>query len=172
MEENVTEQATVKSVSIKWGLVSTAISIAMFLILALAGMNAFDQVWGWVGMGIGVVILILAHKEFKDNRDGYMSYGQGIAIAFWIGVISTIIPGIFSYVYAEIIDPSVMDLMYQKQREGMEAQNVPEANIEMAVTWTKKLFWPIYAFIGIAGTVIAALIVTIFTQKKSPETNF
>ena len=172
MEENASAKATVKSVGVKWGLITTAVNITMFLVPALAGMNPFDQTLNWIGIAVGIVIIVLAHKDFKDNGDGYMNYGQGIGIALIMGAVSTLIGGLFTYLYTTVIDTGVMEMVYQKQREAMEAQNQPEANIEMAMKWTKMLFWPIYVFFGVVGTVIIALIVTIFTQKKRPESNF
>ena len=173
MEENVS-QATVKSVSIKWGLINTVVSIVVFLIPILIGQNPFaEKMWGWIGMGVGVVLLVLAHKDFKDNGNGYMSYGQGFGIAFWSGLIATMIPGMFSYIYAEIIDPSVMEGFYQVQRETMEAAgNMPDNQVDIAIEWTQKLFWPMYLVIAIVGTIFVGLIVTIFTQKRNPQPNY
>ena len=172
MEENAPDKPTVRSVGIKYGLISTAVSIVFFLALVFTGQNAFDNTWNWIGLIFSIVILVLAHKNFKDAGDGFMSYGQGIGIAMWIALVSTVIAGLFTYMYAEVLDPSTMDLFYEKQREGMEASNMPDEQIEVAVTWTKRLFWPLYGFFGLFFSLIVALIVSIFTQKKLPESNY
>lgn len=172
MEENEANLPTVRSVGLKYGAISAIVSIVFFLILALSGQNAFDNKWGWIGMLFSIVILILAQKNFKGEGDGFMSYGQGVGIGFWISLVAVIVAGLFSYTYANIIDPATMESFYEKQYESMSEKGMPEEQIEIAVSWTKKLFWPLYGFFGIFFGVLVALIVTIFTQKKSPEQTF
>jgi phosphoglycerol transferase MdoB-like AlkP superfamily enzyme len=172
MEENETNKPGVRSVGLKYGAISAIVSIVFFLILALSGLNAFDNKWGWISMIFSVVILILAHKNFKDDGDGFMSYGQGVGIGFWISLVTVIIAGLFTYTYANIIDPATMETFYEKQYEQMQEGGMPDEQIEMAVSWTKKLFWPIYVVFGLFFGVLVALIVTIFTQKKIPEQTF
>ncbi len=172
MEENQENRPTVRAVGLKYGVISAIVSIVFFLILVLSGQNAFDNTWSWIGMIFSIAILVLAHKNFKDDGDGFMSFGQGVGIGFWIALVSVLIGGLFTYVYSNIIDPATMDLFYEKQYEQMAEKGMPDEQIEMAVTWTKKLFWPMYGFFGVFFGVIVALIVTIFTQKKSPEQTF
>ncbi|MBA4053482.1 MAG: hypothetical protein C0490_02100 [Marivirga sp.] len=172
MEENETNKPTVRSVGLKYGAVATFVNIVFFLILALSGLGPFDNKWGWIGMVFSVIILVLAHKNFKDEGDGFMSYGQGVGIGFWISLVAVVIGALFTYTYANIIDPATMESFYEKQYEQMQEKGMQDEQIEMAVTWTKKLFWPIYVVFGIFFGLIVALIVTIFTQKKSPEQTF
>lgn len=172
MEENETNRPTVRAVGLKYGAISAIVNIVYFLILALSGLGPFDNKWGWIGMIFSVVILFLAHKNFKDEGDGFLSYGQGVGIGFWISLVAVIVGGLFTYTYANIIDPATMEAFYEKQYESMAEKGMAEEQIEIAVSWTKKLFWYIYGFFGILFGVILALIVTIFTQKKNPERTF
>jgi len=171
MEENEGNAPTVRSVGLKYGAILAIVNIVFFLILALTG-HAFENQWGWLGLIFSIAVLFLAHKNFKDEGDGFMSYGQGVGIGFWISLLSVIVGGLFTYTYANIIDPATMDIFYEKQYEGMQEKGMGEEQIEMAVSWTKKLFWPLYVCFGIFFGVLVALIVTIFTQKKSPEQTF
>lgn len=172
MEEIETNKPTVRSVGLKYGAVAAVVNIVFFLILALSELGPFDNKWGWTGMIFSIIILVLAQKNFKDEGDGFMSYGQGVGIGFWISLIAVIVGGLFAYTYANIIDPATMESFYEKQYEQMQEKGMPDEQIEMAVSWTKKLFWPIYIVFGIFFGLIVALIVTIFTQKKSPEQTF
>ena len=166
------ESVTTRSVGIKYGLISALISTVFFLILVVSGQNAFDNKWGWIEMIIGVALLILAQKNFKDGGDGFMSYGQGVAIAFWIALISVVIRVILTYSYVNFIDGSAMDMFYDQQRQQMAEKGLQDEQIEMAVSWTKTLFWPIYIFFGLFFGVLVGVIVSIFTQKKNPEPAF
>jgi hypothetical protein len=172
MEENVATAPSVRSVGIKYGVISAVAGIVLFLILAVSGLNAFDNKWSWVSVIISIVILVFAHKSFKDDGDGFMSYGQGVGIGFWISLTGVVIMGTFTFVYSNFIDTGVMDLMWEQQYEQMSARGMSDDQIDMAVGWTKKLFWPMYIFFGLFFGVLIALVVSIFTQKKAPEQRF
>jgi hypothetical protein len=174
MEPNVqtTSPASTRSIGMKWGLYSALVGVALFLIAAIVGMNPFSGPLNWAGLVFVIVFMVLAHKNFKDAGDGFMSYGQGVGIGFWFTLVSTVVTVLIMFVYAGIIDPSVMEAMYNEQQAQMEAQGQSDEAIEMAMTWTKKLFW-VFAVIGsIFWGMIIALILTIFTQKKAPDHNY
>ncbi|MFZ6011225.1 MAG: DUF4199 domain-containing protein [Bacteroidota bacterium] len=172
MEQNAAQAVTVRSVGVKYGLISAMISIVFFLVLVFTGQNAFDNTWNWIGLIFSIAILVLAQKNYKDSGDGFMSYGQGVGIAFWIALISLIIGGLFTYLYTTVIDTTVMDMMYQKQAEEMEKNGMTSEQIDMAAKWTRMLFWPIYIFFGLFFGVLVGVIVSIFTQKKRAEPTF
>ena len=170
MEENTQlETVTTRSIGIRFGLISTVISIVLFIIPAVMGQNPFKGVWNWIGIAVGIGVLFFAHKTFKDDGDGFMSYGQGIGIAFWIALVSTLVAVTFMYVYISFIDSAPFEIFMDQQLEEMELKQVPEDMIEKSQEWTRKLFWPLAFVMGIVGSIIIALVVTIFTQKKNPE---
>jgi hypothetical protein len=169
---NTSSSVTTRSVGIKWGLISAVISIVIFLALALSGQNAFDNVWGWVRLAISVVLVFLAHKNFKDEGDGFMSYGQGVGIAFWMTLVSLVLGTLVTYVYVTFIDTGVMEMFYDMQAEEMSRKGMQDEQIEMALKFTRNLFWPIALFFGLLFGVLIGVIVSIFTQKKNPEPAF
>src|SRR5688572_11376671 len=129
MQQNDAPRPTTWSIGLKWGLITTAVSILLFLIPALAGMNAFDKMWGYTSGVIGIVLLVLAQREFKNSGDGYMSYGQGMGITFYSTLVSVVLATVFAYVYSTIIDQSTMDKFYDAQRAEMEKAGSPENQI-------------------------------------------
>ena len=167
--ETTTNAPTVRGVGMKFGFISAGFSIFFFLVLTLTGLNAFDNKWSWIGLIAGIIILVLAHKQFKDQGDGFMSYGQGVGIGFWSTVVSLLIAGGFTFIYVNFVEPTAMDAFYDAQRMGMEEKGMPDDQIDMAVSWTKKLVWPIYFFMGLLFSMLVAVIVSIFTQKKNPQ---
>ena len=169
MESNEMESVTTRSIGVRFGLISAVISIVLFIIPAVIGQNPFKGVWNWVGMVVGIGIIVFAHKSFKDDGDGYMNYGQGIGIAFWMALVSTLIAVSFMYAYISFIDVNPFELFMEQQQEEMAAKGTPENIIETSTEWTRKLFWPIALVMGLLGSIIIALIVTIFTQKKDPN---
>ena len=171
-EVNATASVTPRSVGVKYGLISALISVVYFLVLVVSGLNAFDNKWSWIGMIISVAIIILAHKNFKDSGNGFMTYGQGVGIAFWIALVSVVINFALTYAYLNFIDASAMDMFYEQQTEQMSMQGLQDEQIDMAISWTKTLFWPMYLFMGLFFGVLVGVIVSIFTQKKNPEPAF
>ena len=169
MDKNEIEPVTTRSIGIRFGLISSVISIVLFIIPAVIGQNPFKGAWNWIGIVVGIVIIVFAHKSFKDDGDGYMDYGQGIGIAFWMALISTLIAVPFMYAYINFIDSNPFELFMEQQQEEMAAKGTPENIIETSIEWTRKLFWPIALVMGLLGSIIIALIVTIFTQKKDPN---
>lgn len=171
MEEKVseTEVVSTRSIGIRFGLIATVVSIVLFIVPAVIGQNPFKGVWNWIGMAAGIGLLVFAHKSFKDDGNGYMNYGQGIGIAFWIALISTLIAVAFMYAYINFIDGNPFELFMEQQQEEMAAKGTPENIIETSTEWTRKLFWPIALVMGLIFNIIIALVVTIFTQKKDPN---
>jgi hypothetical protein len=181
MEQQETSPAipttTTRSVGIRYGLIGGVISIIYFLVLNVAGINMTSGYWSWVGYLITIAILTLAHKYFKEESDGFMSYGQGMGIAFWMGLISAAISSVFTYIYVKFIDNSFMQMIKDKQMEDMEARGMSDEQIEQAMKFASMFSTPEALLImglifGVIGTVIVGLIVTIFTQKKAPEQAF
>jgi hypothetical protein len=170
--EEVKPSVSVRSVGIKFGIIAGLIGLAQFLIVALVGGNPFHSAWGWFGAALAITTLFLAHKEFKDEGDGFMAYGQGIAIAFWYAVIAVLITVPIMYVFLTFIDPGVMELFYDQQLAKMQEQGQPEQAIEMGMMWTRKLYWIFAIIVPFFFDMIIALILTIFTHKKKIEQTF
>jgi hypothetical protein len=175
--DNTSSFVTARAVGIRFGLISAVISIAYFVILNIAGIDMTQGFWNYVGYIVPIVILVLAHKYFKENRDGFMSYGQGISIALWIGVVSAVISSVFTYLYIKFIDTSFLETVKNRQMEVMEEKGMSDEQIDQAMQFSSMFMTPEAMFImmllgGIFMTLIIGLIVTIFTQKKNPQPVF
>lgn len=175
MEENTeTQLFTTRSVGIRYGIIFGVISIFYFLIFALADIDMSKGVSRWGTTIIAIVIVFLAHKFFKENGDGFMSYGQGIGIGFWTGLTASVISSVFTYVYVKFIDDAFVGKIRDKAIEDMQAQGQSDEQIEMAMKFV-NMFTSAEALlvfglvIGVLTLVIVALIMTIFTQKPKPE---
>lgn len=168
--ENAQEvPVTTRSIGIRFGLYSALVRILLFAVAAVSSINAFNGPISWAGAVIGIAIMVFAHIQFKKDGTGYMQYAQGVGIGFWMGLVGTLITVPVMYIYLTFIDSSPFDLFLTAQEDEMIAKGVPDQAIEMGLKWTKNLFWPMAVFGGIIGSVIVALIVSIFTKKSSPE---
>jgi amino acid transporter len=176
-QESQESQVTTRSTGIRYGLISGLISIAFFVIMNIAGMSTQEGPGRWIGLVITGVIIFLAHKYYKDNGDGFMTIGQGTGIGFWLGLISSVISSVFTYIYIKFIDPSFIQQILDKQREAFEQRQMSEDQIDQAMQMTEKFTTPevilgMGLFFGVIIVTIIALIIALFTQKKNPEASF
>jgi hypothetical protein len=122
-------------------------------------------------------VFVLGHKYYKDNGNGFMSYGQGMGIGFWASLISSLISSTFTYLYVKFIDTNWMETIKDMQLEEMERQGMTEEQTEMAMEMMGRFSTPEMIFIfsilgGILIGVIASLLITIFTQRNNDSAPF
>jgi hypothetical protein len=173
MEETVTPSADKRSVGIKFGLIGTVAGIAYFVLLLVVGQNPLTFKWGWAfQVPLGIVLIILAHKAYKEENNGFMTYGEGVVIGLWYTLIGVGVGMLFNYIYLNFIDPNLLTDFYDSQYEQMQQKGMGDDQIAVAQTWTKKLYWPIGLFAATFFSMIIVFVVTIFTQKKPPEQRF
>lgn len=172
MEEEI-ERVTVKQLAMKWGVILGLISVAYFIMLNIASL-AHEQSYGYLGSIFTIVIFILAHKAFKEDNGGFMSFGEGFKIGALITIISSVISSVFTYVYVKFIDGSMLELIKEKAIADMEDQGMGEEQIDQAMGFA-EMFMSAEAVLimgtimGIIFGIIIALIVTAFTKNADPS---
>jgi hypothetical protein len=164
-----------RSAGIRYGIIMGTISIAYFLIFVITDMDMSKGLGRWGTSLIAIVIIYFAHKYFKDNGDGFMSYGQGVGIGFWVGLVSAVIGNLFTYIYVKFIDDGFIAKIREDALRDMEDQGQSDEQIEMAMKFVNFMTGAealslIGLFFGILLLVIIALIVSLITQKQRPET--
>jgi hypothetical protein len=172
MEENL-EMPTTKSVAMKWGPILGLISIAIFLVGALGELQG-NKLMNWIGLIPSAVIIYLAHKEFKDNGDGYLSYGQGLGLGTLIALISSVISTVFFYVYVKFVDTTYIEIIKDIQLAEMQKNGMGDAEIEQAMSITAGFMTPevmsVFAIIvSVFFGFILSLIVSAVTKNNNPE---
>lgn len=165
-----------RSVGIRYGLIMGVIGIALFVIFNLVGVDMNSKL-RWISFPVYIVIIVLAHKYYKEQGDGFMSYGQGMGIVFWMSLISSLIGSVFTWVYVKFIDTTMIETMLQQQLEEFERQGMSDDQIQNAMKFTEMFMTPeAMLLMGIIGGIISSMIigviVTIFTQKKNPQPVF
>lgn len=174
MEETSTPTVTTRSVGIRYGVIMAAISIVYFLALTMASVDMTSGIGRWSSLVFYVVVLFLAHKNFKEGGDGWMTFGQGMGIAFWLGLICSVIYSAFFYIYIKFIDSAFVEAIKEKQIDEMRAKGMGEDQIDQAMKFAGAFMTPeamlIFGLVGgIIMILIVGLVVTIFTQKKNPQ---
>lgn len=173
LDESQVDKVSVKQVASKWGLISGIIGIAIFLITVFGGLMG-NQAISWLSYIPIIIIIVLAHKEFKNQGNGFMSYGQGLGIGTLIALISSLISSAFFYIYVKFIDSGFVQMMQDKQVEAMQDKGMSQEQIDQAMTMASKFMTPeIMVVFGVLGTVffgfILSLIISAFTKNSNPE---
>ncbi len=174
MNEEILSPPTTRETGIRYGAVLGLISILYFIFLAMYRIDTTQGVGRWASVIFNVALLVLAHQYFKKSGDGYMSYGEGILIAFWMALVSSVLSSAFMAVYIEFIDTDFMEVMSDLQRQAMEEQDLSDEQIDQAMKFMKKFQspWILFSF-GVVGGVVSqvlfGLIATIFTKKPNPN---
>jgi hypothetical protein len=172
-EDDDMEKATVKSVSMKWGLILGVISIALFIVYVI--IDVVGESWvSWMGLIPFIIVVVLAHKEFKDEGDGFMSYGQGLGIGVLVSLISAIISSAFNFIYVKFIDTEFNTKLMEKIEMQWEEQGMTDQQIDAARGFTETMMSPgVGFFIGIAFAVffgfLVSLIIAAITKNANPE---
>jgi hypothetical protein len=174
MENEQTTPVTTRSVGMRYGLILGVIGILYFVVMNVAGVDMTQGFGRWGSMIFYFALIFLGQKNFKDNGNGFMSYGQGMGITFWMALITCAISSVFTYVYVKFIDNEFIKKMLEKQEEAFIEQGMSDDQIRQAMNMTEKFMTPemmfVFGFIGgLIIILICGLLVTIFTQKKNPE---
>ncbi len=173
MQNEELEPISIKQVALKWGFIAGIISIAFFMVIVMADLVGNSAV-GWLGYLPFIIILFLANNEFKKEGDGFMSYNQGLALGTLIALVSSIVSGIFSYIYTKFIVPDFYEQMMDKMIGIWESQGMTEEQIDAALGIMSKFQNPELGFVfSVLGAVflgfIISLIVAAITKKVDPD---
>lgn len=165
---------TQRGVGIRYGAILGLISIAFFMFLVLINANTVDPWIRWAGFLMNMTLVILAQLYYRQNGDGYLSYGQGMGIAFWVALVSSVISSLFTVVYLTLIDPDFARYLQDLQMEAMEEQGLSEEQIESGMKIAASFSTPPMLFIfgvfgGVFATMLGALVTTFFVKKDNPN---
>ncbi|RPD47583.1 DUF4199 domain-containing protein [Hymenobacter sediminis] len=175
MENTITPTASPTVVGIRYGILFGFIGIVVDLVLKVTGLSFSYLATFLISTTVWVVGITLAHKYYKKQNAGFMTYGQGLVIAMVMGVISGLFTGIFNYIYVNFIDINYVDAMRADMEAWLVSKNVPEEQLEksLADISMEKLGSPLNiaktAFGGILFGLVFALIISAFTKNTRPE---
>jgi hypothetical protein len=174
MEKFETTALSTRQVGLRYGLILGLISVAYFMVLVLSGVNTADSWVRWSGFIFNAALVVLGQIYFRQNGDGYMSFGQGMGIAFWVALISSVISSGFTVLYLTVIDPEFAQMIQDMQMEAMAEQGLSDEQIEQGMKMAAKFTTPPWLFIfgmlgGVFSTMLVSLIATFFTRKENPN---
>ena len=126
----------------------------------------------------------MAAKEEKEEREGFLEYGEALMTVFFTFLIGTLISSIFLLIVSNWIDPSVKDKMVEDALSStkwiMEKMNTPEDAIAEGMEKAEEKVRASFSvssqlmsiFTSSIVTFILAAIVAIFVKNVKKEENY
>jgi Protein of unknown function (DUF4199) len=157
------------AIAVKYGLIEGVLAFAAFLLAAKAGLRQ-----NWVNAAILVVVMVLAHWEFKKTHHGIMKYSQGVGSGTLLSCVAAVISCVLVFIYLKFINSAYIATIIQTQRSALAQRGITGAQAQQAMAVTAMLRTPVGIAVasligGVIAGVIVALIVSIFTQKADPR---
>jgi uncharacterized membrane protein (DUF485 family) len=160
-------------IALKYGLIQGVLSFLLFLAGALTGIKQ-NWVSSVINAALFIILMVLAHREFKRTHEGRMTYPQGLGSGTLLAVAATVISCVLTYVYLKYINAGFLAALLQAQRAALEQRGISGAQEEQAMAFTAAIMTPggfvvISLITGVILGFIVALIVSIFTHVDDPK---
>jgi integral membrane sensor domain MASE1 len=157
------------------GGIMGAITILSSVILIITD-QIQNQSLGWISTVLMFIALVYFVRDYGNAKQNQLSFGDLFAFGFKSSAFATILILVFQVIF-NLAFPEMLDKMLEITRQKMLEQNpqTPDDQIEMALGFTKKFFWPLIIggtifgtlFFGTIGSLIGAAI-----TKNNPPTPF
>ncbi|MBN1133314.1 MAG: DUF4199 domain-containing protein [Bacteroidales bacterium] len=159
-----------------YGLISAFIGILLSVVFHLLDLSMKNWV-GWVSIAVSILVVIYLLRAYRNEYlGGYATYGQLILMALLIGLVSSAITALYTYLLYTVIDPDLLERMRIMAEERiMNNPRISESTYDTIIERLDKRMTVSRMTVNslIAGTVatfIIGLIVSAFLKKEStPE---
>lgn len=167
-----TNDASVRPVAMRYGLLTGLVTVIYSFILLIAGLSE-NKALSSLSYVFLIVGIVLAHKHFKKENGGYLTYGQGLGIGSLLSVVVGLLSGIFMYIYIKFIDSSFLDTMREMQIAELEKRNMSDEQIEQAMAMAGKFMSPEVIAVSIILVTLLmgflfSLIISAITKHTQP----
>jgi hypothetical protein len=168
------EKRSQVKVAMSYGAMYGLSSAAIYFIFYFAGADMQAKSPQLISYVLLILFLVMGIKSYRDQElGGHISYGKSLGTGVLIGMFGGIITGFSTVLMFTIIDPALAEKIVEKAQEQMiEKGGMSEDQIEMAMSWTRKMMSPIFLFLfsilgGAFMSFLFSLIISIFTKKEA-----
>lgn len=118
---------------------------------------------------------VISTRHFAKTYDIAFPIGKGAVIGLFTGIIGVIISTVLALIWTSIIDPGLNQAVYDWQVANLEAQNLPQAQMDMAMGFipepgsTSALMWQVgigLLAIGILNLISGMIGAKIFASEE------
>jgi hypothetical protein len=161
-----------------WGGILGLLLIAFSLALYLLELTEYKPAQ-WASYGVIAAIIFVGTQAKRTSQDGFISYGQGLVTGVGIAFFGSIMVAFYTFVFFNYMDPEMLEELILRAEDQMYDQGLPDDQVEMAMTYTRKFMAPIpMALMVILSYTIIGFIISLITsailkkENASFEANF
>ncbi len=123
------------------------------------------------------VAIVFGNKNLRDNmQGGFISYGRSLGSGTYIGFIAGIAMALFTYLFYGMISPESLETVIKASEEQILQQGIPEEQLDMAMSITRKLMTPsvmaVSAFFNTIFWAFLSSLVISAVLKRNPEDEY
>jgi hypothetical protein len=160
---------SIVTIATKYGLIQ---GVLWFVVSVVRAMVNIQQNWvpTLIDAAIVIVLVVLAHGEFKKSHAGKMTYPQGLGSGTLLSSIAAVLAAILEYVYVKYINTGYLVAQIQAQRAALAQRGITGAQAQQAMSIMGAVMTPVGVVVvslisGVILGFVVALIVSMFTQK-------
>ncbi|PID92034.1 MAG: hypothetical protein CSA96_05350 [Bacteroidetes bacterium] len=111
-----------------YGLIVGFAGIILTLVFYFVGVSTSTWV-GWVSMVVSIALLAYCLIAYRNEHlGGYARFGQLFLMALAIGIVSSILGAVFTYILHTVIDPGLIDqIRIAAEEKIMSNSRIPES---------------------------------------------
>lgn len=159
-------------VALKYAVITALASFIFSLLVYL--MNLYTTTWiNYLAYIILLAGLIFTVRERRDKElGGFITFGQAFGTGFLFCIITALIGVVTSYVMIQYIAPEMVEEILKVSEQNMIEKGVPEEQIEMAMSWTRRFMTPLWMAIwSIVMTTIFGAILSLVVARIMKREN-
>lgn len=174
------EKPSYFQIALNYGAITSLVLIAISLVANVLGItdprdpkpliNTLISLSSFAVLVVGMVMAIQKHRD--EDLSGFINFGRAFSLAMIMGLVVAVINSIFTYVYMEFIDPSIIEFAKENFANQMEAQGISEGDPGYSAGAFFVSIGGIMIFVVIFlifQMLIAGLIAAAIGQKKQPQ---
>jgi hypothetical protein len=158
-----------------YGLYYAILANGLSILLHTTG-NPGGTLSKWSGVVLMAVAVVVIQLAYRKAGNGYLTYGQGLGIAFLTMLCASVLVALYTYIFFKF-DTSALEQIRLSAEEQLVNMGMSEDDIERALAISSRFQTPaifaISAVFSMAfyGAVFGA-IAAIFTKKQPPRSIF
>lgn len=122
---------------LKWAFYIVGLQVVFMLIGYFAGWTTqpIGRSVGWISNILCLVLLFMGIREKKMENPADFTFGKGWIEGFLISVVASVLFAVFFYIFADMINPEMIDFARSEANKNMATGNMTKEQIEQ----TKKV---------------------------------
>lgn len=157
--------------ALKYAII-TALAMFIFSIILYITKLYLNNSVNYISYIIMLAGLVFAVKDRRDkDLGGFISFGEAFKTGFIFCLITGAIGFIFTLIMINFIAPDMIGEILKKTETDMINKGLPDAQIKMAMEWTRKFMTPMWMavwsiiFSALFGAILSLIVALVFRKE-------